>query len=69
MHGTLEVEDVEARWRLIEAIAITALVDPEQAAQHQSDRGLVRDDENGLTLVGCDDLTDRRQRARQHRYA
>src|SRR5688500_5434961 len=41
-----EVEDVQARGRLIEPIAIAPRVDAEQAAEEQPDRRLVRDEED-----------------------
>ena len=44
--GVLEVEDVEARRRLIEPVAIAARVEAEQAAEQQPQRRLVRDDQH-----------------------
>ena len=68
-HRIAEVEDVEAGGRLVEAVAVAAGVEAEQARQQQAQRGLVRHHDDPLAGVGDDDLADHRQRAGQHRDA
>src|SRR5262245_12602166 len=66
MNQIAEVDHVQGRRRLIEAIAVTAGVDAKQAAEQQSNRGLVRNDENLRALVIADDPSKRRQCTREH---
>jgi hypothetical protein len=40
-NGILEIEDVEARRRLVEAIPIAPRIDAEEAAEDQPDGGFV----------------------------
>src|SRR5512132_933902 len=66
MDAVLKVKNVETGRRLVEAIAVTAFVKPEQTAQDQPDRCFVRDYSYISVLVGDDDLTNHRQGACQH---
>ena len=66
-HGVLEVEDVEARGRLIEPVAVAASVDAEEARQKQPDGCLVRDHRHGLVRMTHDDRPHHRQRSGHHR--
>jgi len=59
-----EIQDVEARRRLVQSIPVTPGVKPEKAADDQADRRLVRHDQDVLSLMGLDDGPDDRQRAR-----
>ena len=64
--GVAEVEDVQAGRALVEAIAVAARVEAEQAADQQADRRLVRHHRDVGARMGDHDLADHRQRPRQH---
>ena len=40
-HGIPEVDDIQAGWRLVQAITVAARVETEEAAQHQSQGGFM----------------------------
>jgi hypothetical protein len=63
--GILEVEGVQAGGCLVEPVAVAPRVEAEQAADHQPDGRLVRDDHHVLAGVPLDDATDDRQGAGQ----
>jgi hypothetical protein len=64
-----EIEDVEARGRLVESIAIAPGIEAEQAAEENPDRRLVRHHEHALAGVARDDLPDHGQCPREHGHA
>jgi len=65
----LEVDDVERAGALVEIIAEAARIEPEQRADQQPDRRLVRDDQDLPAGMRAHDFDQRRQRARRHRQA
>src|SRR5687767_3556208 len=61
--GPAEVYDVDARQVLPQPITVAARVDPEQAAEDETQRRLVRDDQDPLPVVLRDEVAHGRQRA------
>src|SRR5918998_566419 len=65
--GIAKVQHVDARGRLIQPVAISSRVEPEQAADQEPDCCLVRYDEHALPWMARDEPANPRQRASQHR--
>jgi len=68
-HGILEVNDIQARRRLVEAIAIAACVEAEEAAEQQPQRRLVGDHQQVRSRVQRDEFANHRQCSGEHRHA
>ena len=65
-HRPGEIQDVERRRRLIEAIAIPARIEAKKARDDQPDCRFVRNHENGVARMRDDDFPDDRERPRDH---
>jgi hypothetical protein len=50
MDSVPEIQDVQTGWSLVQAVTIAALIEPQQTAQDESDRGFVRYHDNIFIL-------------------